>query len=205
MNIKRLKQSEARFFSTYKQGFNDEELKKVGKKHNIQKHVDNIHNLCSKESFKQGLNIYEELTKIVLKSSLVSVFEKVKFRDLVKEFDLTERKLFIEAIYELIHGDEQYGFEAMVNLLLPYKLAKWPIITIFRAYYFPHDDIFIKPTTVKNVIKTFELEDIKYTPKVNYDFYQKYRIYFNEMKKHVDPNLAPNNPAFSGFLMITMD
>ncbi len=205
MNIKRLKQSEARFLAKYNKAFNDEELLKIRKKHNIQKHINNIHNICSKESFKQGLNIYEDVTKIVLRSSLVSVFEKVRFRDLVKELDLTERNIFLEGVYELIHGDEEYGMETLYNLLSPYKLAKWPIITIFRAYYYPDDDIFIKPTTVKNVIKTYELEDIKYTPKVNYPFYKKYRAYFNELKKHVSKDLSPSNPAFSGFLMSTFD
>ncbi len=205
MNIKRLKDLEERFLSEYKDGFESEDMKKIAKKHNLQKNVNNIHIVCSKDNFKEGLNIYDDIVKVVTKSSLVSVFEKMKFRDLVKELDLIERHMLIDAVYELLHGDEQEGFELMVNLLSPYKLAKWPIITVFRAYYYPQNDILIKPTTVKKIIKYLELEDVVYSPKANYAFYNRYRLYLNELKKHVaNETLKPNNPAFSGFLMMTI-
>lgn len=75
----------------------------------------------------------------------------------------------------------------------------------FLAYYRPDYDVFLKPTTVKNVIATFELEGLKYNPTPSYDFYKTYRQAINEMKKIVDSSLSPNNPSFSGFLMTAMD
>jgi hypothetical protein len=201
MNIQKLNRLEDGFLTVYKEGFKSTELKELTKKHNLQKQVDNIHKVCSKESFETGLNMYDDLVKIVGRSSVVSVFEKMKFRDLSKEFDLSEKHMLIDAVYELIHGDEELGFNMVVQLLAPYKLAKWPIITIFRSYYYPYTDIFVKPTTVKKIIKYLELEHIEYSSKANYLFYNKYRQYFNILKDNIrNDTVKPNNPAFSGFL-----
>ena len=151
MNVKRIKQLEARFLSRYNDGFDSDEMKEIRKKHNLSKLVDYIHNVCSEENLKQGLNIFFDVTKIISKSSMVSVFEKMRFRDLVKEFDNNEKILFLEAIYNLLHLDEELGFNQLVDMLAPYKLAKWPIITCFRAYYNMNYDVFVKPTTVKKL------------------------------------------------------
>ena len=75
------------------------------------KHEKYIKEVCSKENFSNGLNIFEDVAKIVSKSSLVSVFEKMRFRDLMKEFDLMERQEFLDAVYENLHGNERQGFE----------------------------------------------------------------------------------------------
>lgn len=205
MNIEKLKDLEERFLSVYPDGFETEELKQMSKKHNLKKQCDNIHKVCSKDSFKSGLNMYDDLCKIVSRSSIVSVFEKMKFRDLSKEFDVTEKHMFIDSVHEMIHGDEKYGFTMMVNLLAPYKLAKWPIITVFRSYYYPQTDIFVKPTTAKKIIKYLELEDIVYSPKASFEFYDRYRYLFNILKGSVtNDSIKPNNPAFSGFLRMTI-
>ena len=205
MNKNKLEYLEHKFISVYPDAFDNEELKKHSKKHNINKHFENARKYCSKEYLDQGLYALDDVVKIVTRSTLVSVFEKMRFRDLVKELDVTEKKLIVSSVKELIHGDEEYGFNSLVSLLSPYKLAKWPIITIFRAYYYPHDDIFVKPTTVKKILAFLEVDDMKYTSKVNYDFYRKYRTLFNSLKLYVDKKLSPNNPAFSGFLMLTIE
>ena len=204
MNLNKLKELEKKFFIMYPNAFENEELKKHGKKHNIQKRHENVLEVCSKENLEKGLSVFDDVAKVVVRSTLVSVFEKVKFKDLVKMFDDIEKHMYLDGVYELLHGDEEQGMKMLVDLLGQYKLAKWPIITIYRAYYYPQTDIFVKPTTVKKIIQHLELEDIKYTPKVNFEFYKKYRVYFNELKKHVDSRLYPNNPAFSGFLMVTI-
>lgn len=72
------------------------------------------------------------------------------------------------------------------------------------ACYRLQDEVFIKPTTAKGVIAHFELEGLDYKPTPSWDFYQRYRDARLEMKQYVDPSLSPNNPAFSGFLMMTM-
>jgi hypothetical protein len=49
------------------------------------------------------------------------------------------------------------------------------------------------------------IENIVYKPKPTYDFYRKYRDIINNMKKEVSEQLSPDNAAFSGFLMMSMD
>lgn len=204
MNINKLIRLESDFLLHYPLGFNSEEMIEIRKKHNLNKVSSYLKKVCSKENLKLGLSVYGDIIKVVSRSSMVSVFEKMKFRDLAKELDDIEKHFLLDSIYELIHGDEKMGFNMMISLLEPYKLAKWTILTVWRAYWNIEYDVFVKPTTVKKIINYLELEDIKYTPKANYEFYHKYRIYINELKQHVIPSLKPNNPAFSGFLMMTI-
>ena len=114
-----------------------------------------------------------------------------------------EQQVLVTGLGELLHGDEEKGFNLLVELLAQYKLAKWTLITVFRCYYYPQTDLLYKPTTVKNVIKTYEL-NLMYKPRPTYEFFTKYRQAINSMKQQVHPSLAPNNAAFSGFLMMTM-
>ncbi len=205
MNKGRLMFLEHKFMSAYPQGFESEEMKLVSKKHRLGKISDFVHSTCSKENLLKGLDVVDDLIKVVTKSTMVSVFEKMRFRDLVREFDNNEKLLLVDAIYDNIHGNEEEGFNQLVDLLSPYKLAKWPLITVWRAYYNLNDDVFMKPTTVKKIIQFLELDDIQYIVKPNFELYSKYRVYINTMKKEIDKRLSPNNPAFSGFLMVTID
>jgi len=205
MNVKRLLRLEKEFLEKYPYGFDSYEMQRIKKKHNLEKLVNYIHDVCSIENLKRGIEVFPDVAKVVGKSSMVSVFEKMRFRDTCADFDKVEKLEFLHSIYELIHGDKRTGFDGLLNLLSPYKLAKWPLITVWRAYFYPENDVFIKPTTVKKVISYIELEDIVYTPAVNYEFYRKYKGYINEMKKVIKTeSLKPNNPAFSGFLMMTI-
>ena len=205
MNIQRLKELEKDFLAQYPMGMFTEEMKKVKKKHNLKKLEEYLKKVCSKENMAFGLSVYEDIIKVVTKSSMVSVFEKVRFRDLAREFDNQEKHNLLDAIFELIHGDEELGFNMLVGLLEPYKLAKWPLISVWRAYWNLNYDVFMKPTTVKKIVHEMEIEDITYQSKPSFSFYQKYRSYINQMKTLVDESLSPNNPAFSGFLMMTID
>ncbi len=205
MNINKLKVLESKFLAIYPGGFDNDELRQRTKKHNFNKISQFVKDVCSEDSLARGVNAIDDIMRVVSKSSMVSVFEKMRFRDLVREFDLTEKALVVAAVNELIHGDEEEGFTELYNMLSPYKLAKWPILTVFRAYCYPDYDVLVKPTTVKKILRFLEIDDIEYSPKASYDFYNKYRKYINLLKKQVDSRLSPHNPAFSGFMMITID
>jgi hypothetical protein len=77
-------------------------------------------------------------------------------------------------------------------------------MTVCQTYFHPQRDVFIKPTTVKEVIQYFELENLDYHPTPSWAFYEGYRAAFLEMKAKVDSSLSPTNPAFSGFLWMTV-
>ena len=205
MNLNKLDLLEREFLARFPEGWNSEELVQIGKKHKLQKHIDYIHKVCAKENMQQGLSVYMDVMKVVSNSSMVSVFEKVRFRDFVKEIDDTDKHELMGSIFEMLHGDEEEGFTRLISLLSFYKLAKWPIITVWLAYWDVDYQVFVKPTTVKKIINYLELEDISYSSKANYQFYTKYRAYINELKKHVDKRIQTSNPAFSGFFMMTIN
>lgn len=204
MNLERLKELEKEFLLQYPGGFETEDIKKAGKKHNLAKHVKYLKETCSEENMRKGLDVYNDVMKVVINSSMVSVFEKVRFRDFIKEIDEMEKLELMGSIYEMLHGDEKEGFTRLVSLLSFYKMAKWPIITVFLALSDLEYQVFVKPTTAKKIIKALELEDIQYSPKATYEFYSKFRYYINELKKHVNSKLQVVNPAFTGFLMMTI-
>jgi hypothetical protein len=204
MNNKKIKNLEEKFFETYPEGFNDPEMIKVSKKHNLEKIHDFAISAFSKENFDNIDILMDNIKKLVSRSSMVSVFEKAKFKDAILSFSNEEKKLFSNGLYKLIYEKEEEGFNTILNILENYKLAKWPLITVFKTYINLEKDLLVKPTTTKSILNYFEVKDIKYNSKPSYEFYSKYRDFINNLKKEVTPSLAPNNPAFLGFLMLTI-
>ena len=205
MNIAKLKEAEQLFLTTYPGGFSSPEIIAISKKHKMEKIVEFTQSSFAKENFNDSETIVTQMAKLVSKSSMVSVFEKPKFKDYTKALTADDKKAFSADLFELLHGNEEKGFESITNRLAQEKLAKWTLVTVFAAYNTPTHDVFIKPTTTKNVLSHFEIEDIKYKPKPSYEFYHRYRDYVNDMKAQVDSSLSPSNAAFLGFLMMCFD
>ena len=205
MNSRRLKEMETRFFMKYPDGWDSDELQQILKKHKVGNVIQYAQEVLQESALEKPNQAIENITKLITKSSLVSVFEKVRFKNLIQESDQWFKQDLVDAVQEMLHEDESSGFTRLVNLLAPYKLAKWPILTVILTYYRPDRDVFVKPTTVKRVIEVFALKGLTYTSKVNYDFYQNYRQAFQEMKQLCDPKLSPTNGHFSGFLMMGME
>lgn len=205
MNIAKLIEAESEFFFIYPDGFESPEMKEIGKKHKMDKMIDLVHETLNPKSLEDVDVAIESIIKVASRSSMVSVFEKTEFRDGLRQLPTEAKEELVDALKELLHGDEEKGFNSLVYLLSIYKLAKWPLITVFRCYYYPDTDLLFKPTTVKNVIKKYELEELVYRPAPSYEFFVGYRDTINSMKQLVSPLLSPNNAAFSGFLMMTME
>jgi len=158
-----------------------------------------------RRNFKLPDLIIDNMIKVVSRSSMVSLFEKPKFRDFTNSLSPKSKQLLAGGLEELLHGQEQQGFETMLDVLKSGKLAKWSLMTICQTYFRPQFEVFIKPTTAKGVIEYFELKNLQYKPTPTWSFYDEYRSVINEMKSKVDSSLSPYNAAFSGFLMITME
>jgi hypothetical protein len=205
MNREKFKLAEKSFLSRYPEGFNSAEMLNVGKKHKLEKMTRMASEGLSVDCFEDTDAILETMRKIVTASSMVSVFEKPKFRDLLKDLSTGERDALSDGLKDALHGDQKKGFEQMIAVLLPYKLAKWTLLTVCLVYYRPDTEVFVKPTTVKNVIQHFELEGLKYSPKASWGFYEAYRTELNQMKSIADDRLQVDNAAFSGFLMMSME
>ena len=204
MNEQRLKAAEHDFLLQFPGGFNNPEMEKIGKKHQVPLRVKQSQEFFAEEQFTQPQLVAENMIKTISRSSIVSVFEKPKLKDWVKGMTHHERESYAYALKDMLHGDQEYGFKVMYDLLKPAKLAKWSLMTIIPNYYAPLDEVFVKPTTAKGVIQYFELSDLIYKPDPSYDFYLKYRHQILAMRDLVDESLRVNNAAFCGFLMMSL-
>ena len=205
MNLKKLKQAEEAFFNRYPGGFENPEMIEVGKKHKMDKMIAFAQEGFVRRNFKLPDLIVDNMIKVVSRSSMVSLFEKPKFRDYANSLPPKSKQLLASGLEEILHGKEQQGFETMLDVLKSGKLAKWSLMTICQTYFRPEFEVFVKPTTAKRVIEYFELKNLQYKPTPTWAFYDEYRAVINEMKSKVDASLSPYNAAFSGFLMISME
>lgn len=202
MNLKKLRDAESIFLHKYPDGFADEQMQQTLKKHNVGKLGEFAKTALAKKAFANQGTVLDDIVKIVSRSSMVSMFEKPKFRDYVNGMTRDDREYLANAYKRMLHGGQKNGFNDVVDVLGDGKLAKWSLLTICLFHYRPEKDVFVKPTTTKNAIRQFELEDLIYNPRPSWEFYDRYRTAITEMKSQVNPSLSPNNAAFTGFLMM---
>ena len=205
MNLSRLKQAEKAFLERYPGGFeNPEIVARRVKKHKPDQMIALAQESFSRGKFERPELIVQNMIKVISRSSIISIFEKPRFRDFATALSFQDREFLSRGLEQFLHGNRQTGFEMTLDLLRSEKLAKWSLLTVCPTYFHPQHEVFIKPTTVKGVIKCFALENLHYQPTPSWDFYESYRLAFQEMKSKVDPSLSPTNPAFSGFLWMTV-
>lgn len=205
MNIKKLKDMEEEFLTFYPTGFEDEKFFPTMKKFDPSKLEEFTKESFRKENFSNPNLVVDAFFKIIQKSALVSLFDKLKFKDMLLTLTNYEKDMLSIELYELLYGNKKNGFEGLVEFLNEYKLAKWTIISVILYYNDRQKEYFIKPTTTKNVIKYFEIKDLVYKPKPSFEFYDSYKKVLNEMKKNVHKTLKIDNAAFTGFLRIGME
>lgn len=158
-----------------------------------------------KENFQNPSLIVNGFLKVVQKSVFVSVFDKLKLKDMIATLNSYEKDMLSIELYELLYGNKKKGFEGLVEFLSEYKLAKWTIISLIPYCINRDEDYFIKPTTTKNIIKTFELEDCIYKTKPSFEFYDKYTKALDIMKSSLDKSLSPDNVGFTAFLKVAIE
>ena len=205
MDEKKLKRAEKAFLKSYPGGFAHPDFAEmIEKKHKWTKTTAFAKEVLHKDAFRNSKQLCEDFSKLVSRSSMVSMFEKPKFRDYQRSLEAKQRKQLTAALEDLIHGKQKDGFESLIDQLSEHKLAKWTLITLPGAYLRQKKDVFIKPTTTKQVIKAFSL-DLEYHPTPTWNFYRKYRTAINNMRRMVDPSIGPSNAAFTGFLSMAIE
>ncbi|MFK7977104.1 MAG: hypothetical protein AB8C02_13300 [Halioglobus sp.] len=205
MNRTKLLQAEAQFLSQYPAGFEDPGLEHIKKKHNVDKLAAFAADSLSRSQFNRPEHIVETTLKIVSRSSMVSRFEKPKFRDFIHCLNGGEREAFANALEMRLYGrSKKRGFEEMVGMLQPHGLAKWSVVSVVPFYVFPTKEAFVKPTTAKGIIANLEIEDLQYKPLPTWDFYQGYQRLLRDIRETVSSSLSPNNAAVTGFLMTSL-
>jgi len=203
LNTKALKEAEKQFLKKYPGGFYNIEMVELGKKHKMEKLEMVAKESFNKKNFNDADFIISEMSKLVSRSTMISMFEKPKFKSMVTGLSKKEKGIFAESIFELLHGKEKMGFELLISELQKRKMAKWTLATVVQTYYRPQKEVLIKPSTTKLIIEKLNLE-LVYRPTPTWDFYSKYRKTIKDLKTKVNENLAPNNPAFCGFLMMSL-
>jgi len=205
VNWDKLKRAEESFLMRYPGGFQDPEMVAMGKKHKMDKMTALAASSFGEDGFADSRELSEKMIKLVTTSSMVSVFEKPRFRDFVRGLNSHETDALSGSLYEMLYLEEEKGFNGLLNILTLGRMAKWTLMTVVPVYLRPDTDVFIKPMTVQGVLKTFEVDHLVYKPRPYYSFYTEYRDLINEMKTRVDPGLSPSNAAFSGFLMMSLE
>ena len=205
MNIEKLKRAEADFLVRFPDGFADPAMAPIMKKHNVGKLTEFAQANLTRAQFNNPEHIAETLVRIISRSSMVSMFEKPKFRDFVRSLNSHEKEHLAFAFEKRLYGRaKRAGFEEILGMLSHYKLAKWSIISAVPFYFAPKKEAFVKPTTAKGIVAYLEVNDMQYKPRPSWEFYRAYVKLLNEIKKEVQPSISPNYAALSGFLMTTI-
>jgi hypothetical protein len=205
MNYDKLRLAEANFLQRYPGGFSDPEMVSIRKKHDIDKLADFAQKSFSRSNFNRPELITESVLKVVSRSSMVSRFEKPKFRDFIQSLNSHEREALAAAFEKRLYGrQKEQGFNEILGMLSHHKLAKWSVISVVPFYFAPRKEAFVKPTTAKGILRFLEIEDPVYKPMPSWEFYQGYKRLLEEIGRAVVPTLAPNNAALSGFMMMSI-
>lgn len=203
--LEKLKDIEAEFLEQYPKGFKDEYFFPTMKKFKPEKLEEFAKDALKKENFSNPNLIVENFYKVIQKSVMVSLFDKLKLKDALATLNSYEKDMLSIEIYELLYGNKKEGFEGLVEFLGEYRLAKWTIISVVPYYLNRQKEYFIKPTTTKNIIRYFELKDVVYKPKPSFEFYERFSEHLNDMKKNVHSSVKFDNAVFTGFLRIAIE
>jgi hypothetical protein len=204
MNYEKLREAEANFLQAYPAGFADPALQPIRKKHNVDKLVEFTRENLTRVNCKRPQFIAETLLKIISRSSMISRFEKPRFREFLESLTSEDKTALAYALEQRLFGRKQQGFEALLGMHQHYKIAKWAVISAVPFYFAPRREVFVKPTTAKGILAFLEVEDLHYNATPSWEFYKGYQSLIADIKKHVSPSLSPSNAALTGFLMMSM-
>ena len=208
MNISKLLQAEKEFSLRYPKGSEDPAMVELMRKHKMDKMNEMAHELFAKDKFDDPDEIVKSIYTIISKSSLISLFDKPKFRDASKSMSQEDKIELLDALKKRLYSKSESkiaeGFNKMVEVLSRYKLASWPIITIVPCYMDGQRDVCLKPNTVKEIISHYELEGLIYKSRPDYKFYSEYRNALLEMKSKTNALKDVDLTAFSGLIHFTI-
>ena len=205
MNTQKLKEAEAAFLARFPMGFSDPGMEKIRKSHNVDRLADFTRANVTEAALSRPQRFADILLKIVSRSSMVSRFEKPPFREFLDALNSRDKRHLAEAFRRRLFGTKKReGFEEIVDLLERYKLARWTLVSAVPFYFAPAKEAFVKPSTARRIVAFLDMEELRYNPRPDWEFYVGYRKLVLDIKKKVDPSLTPNNAATTGFLMATM-
>ncbi|WDR07220.1 hypothetical protein PSQ90_07285 [Devosia rhodophyticola] len=204
MNKDVLLEAQRRFLDRYPGGFDHPEMAAMAKKFKMTQHGDFARERFARDQFSEPHAIIDAAATLVSRSTLVSMFEKPKFKAVVAGLSEVETEDWAAAWFEFLHGDQQEGFVALVASLARHQLARWTLVTVVPAYYAQQTEVFVKPSTAKLIVNRLEL-GLAYHPTPSWEFYAAFRQALLAMRAIASDTNAPSNAAFSGILMNYLD
>jgi hypothetical protein len=203
MNKSVLLKAQDDFVKQYPGGFGHEDLQVLRKKFKMELHTTFAQERFAADQFDRPADIVRSMAELGSKSAMVSMFEKPKLKEAVNNLSSVGRRKWSDALYEILHGEQQEGFDQLVSEMAKQQLAKWTLVTLVPGYYAPNDEVFVKPSTTKMIVKQLEL-DLTYKPTPSWAFYSEYRKSLRQMRRLTKQVKAKSYPAFTGFLMMTL-
>ena len=210
MRIDKLFELQGDFFARFPDGFDDPEMVKRVKNHNVDKLAGQAQEMFDESQFGMPEAIVKNMILMISRSSMISMFDKPKFRDSVGAISPMEREILADGLFELLHGkkvsDKEKGFDQILEQLVRLKLGRWSLISAIPYYYNMTENWFIKPNTTKMILKYFEMDkELVYKPRPSFEFYQDYSEFLTNLRDECDPKLSKSNAAFTGFLMMSIN
>ena len=191
MRIDKLFELQGDFFARFPDGFDDPELHKRIKKHNVDRLAAQAQEMFAETQFGMPEAIVQNMILLIKRSSM-------------------EREILADGLFELLHGkkisDKEKGFDQILEQLVTLKLGRWSLISAIPYYYNMTENWFIKPNTTKMILKYFEMDkELVYKPRPSFEFYQDYSEFLTNLRDEADPKLSKSNAAFTGFLMMSIN
>ena len=204
MNRKKLRQAEASFLQVYPKGFADPAIQAIRRKHNVHRLVRFAGESLTPVRCHQPDAVCDALLTIIARSSLVSRFEKPRFKAFIGALASHEKEALAHAVEQRLHGRKRHGFEQMLGMLAHHRLARWSVLSVVPFYFAPRREVFVKPTTVKRILAYLEVDELRYAPTPSWSFYTGFRRLVLDIRKEISPSLSPTNAALTGFLMMSV-
>lgn len=115
---------------------------------------------------------------------LPSPYEKMAFRDGIR--NLPDSKRFAVALVDYLHGhgDLEPRFETLARVLADMGADKWPVITNFRFFLHPKTDVFIKPLNLQHASELCQFE-INYKPQINWLTYHSTTVFYQYLSESI--------------------
>lgn len=167
------------FLQIFPLGLNDDHFTQLAKKHkSSDKILEMVKQIDLKQFDSDSPTVIRQniatITKLVTKSTMISTFEKLAFKNYMQ--NASYHALFLKSLKELIMHNNEDQFNDFVDVLSLQKneynanIAKWPIISFFLLYFNPNQEVLVKPTTIKKLAHFLNYE-IDYKPLPNFHTY----------------------------------
>lgn len=169
-----------KFLRYFKRGFDDQKYFDWERGYKIAAH-EQFNEALNRDSFarllksKKYLEIAATATRIESGTNLLFSFEKMAFRDAVRES--AGAKMFAEGLFDLLYcvGDDAVKFDRWCDTVgsLPRKQTRvltHPVVTVFPFIADPERHIFLKPNVTRRAAEAYGFE-FRYNSRPSWDVY----------------------------------